>query len=711
MRSKFITLLLAGLAIGTARGQVTLKGRVSDGHGRPVAYASVSVKNSLDGGTTDSTGYFSFQTSGKGILEVTAVGFVPLEYILTGNPDTLHLVMQNVPRQLGEVVITAGTIEATDDRLLTILKPVDLMSNASSTGDIVGAIQNLPGVQRNGGDETGLFVRGGDATETVVVVDGTTVQNPFFSDVPGVGQRSRFNSFQLKGTSFSTGGYSARYGQALSSVLDLQTTDLPEKSTLSGSFNVAGIILSGAQRMENNGLEYTLNLMDFGPYYSLSGTNEDFFDKPTSEGLSTRWTSKGDKGIYKISLNYSTSHTGAAVPDPDDYGMDVRYDLHNENFSMNNSWTYRLTERWKLFTALGYSDNEDHILWNDTTFIRQDRRVQGRAESTYQGKGFRLTMGAEVQHFNYQEQFDTVEGAFAETLGAGYVEAEFRPVRWFAIKPGLRAEYSGLLGTGDAAPRLALALKTSPYGQVGLAGGLFYQEAPTQYLMFGYRPAFQQAIHYLINYEWIRENRSFRLEAYYKKYSRLVREQGVPYTPNPYRTDFGTVDNSGYGYARGIDVFWRDKASIPLLDYWITYSYVDTRRLYQNYPVEATPDFVSRHNLNLILKFLSANGHVFASAGYNFSSGRPYYNPGAAFLSDRSPAYQNASFKISYLATFRKVFAAFYVNVDDLTNYRNVLGYRYSTDGEEKSPIVPPQYRSILFGVYLSLTAFKKDDL
>ena len=711
MRSKFITLLLAGLAIGTARGQVTLKGRVSEGHGRPVAYASVSVKNSLDGGTTDSTGYFSFQTSGKGILEVTAVGFVPLEYILTGNPDTLHLVMQNVPRQLGEVVITAGTIEATDDRLLTILKPVDLMSNASSTGDIVGAIQNLPGVQRNGGDETGLFVRGGDATETVVVVDGTTVQNPFFSDVPGVGQRSRFNSFQLKGTSFSTGGYSARYGQALSSVLDLQTTDLPEKSTLSGSFNVAGIILSGAQRTENNGLEYTLNLMDFGPYYSLSGTNEDFFDKPTSEGLSTRWTSKGDKGIYKISLNYSTSHTGAAVPDPDDYGMDVRYDLHNENFSMNNSWTYRLTERWRLFTALGYSDNEDHILWNDTTFIRQDRRVQGRAESTYQGKGFRLTMGAEVQHFNYQEQFDTLEGAFAETLGAGYVEAEFRPVRWFAIKPGLRAEYSGLPGTGDAAPRLALALKTSPYGQVGLAGGLFYQEAPTQYLMFGYRPAFQQAIHYLINYEWIRENRSFRVEAYYKKYSHLVREQGLPYTPNPYRTDFGTVDNSGYGYARGIDVFWRDKASIPLLDYWITYSYVDTRRLYQNYPVEATPDFVSRHNLNLILKFLSANGHVFASAGYNFSSGRPYYNPGAAFLSDRSPAYQNASFKISYLATFRKVFAAFYVNVDDLTNYRNVLGYRYSTDGGEKTPIVPPQYRSILFGVYLSLTAFKKDDL
>ncbi|TDW96401.1 TonB-dependent receptor [Dinghuibacter silviterrae] len=703
-------------ALGAAHARIALRGRVTDGRGHPVVFASVTIKNTLEGASTDSAGYFSLETEQKGplVLVVTAIGFKDLEVTVTPGADTIELRMTSVAKDLGEVVITAGTIEATDDRLLTVLKPVDLMSNAGSTGDIVGAVQNLPGVQRNGGDQTGLFVRGGDASETVVVVDGATQQNAFFSDVPGVGQRSRFTPFQLKGTSFSTGGYPARYGQALSSVLALQTTDLPDTTSVSLSANVAGLILSGALRNGNDGLEYFLNYTDFGPYYGLSKTNDAFFAKPVYAGVTTKWASKAaDGGLYKVNFSYGTSHTGADVPDPDDYGRLVSYNLHNENFDLYNSYARPLSGRWRLLTDLGYSNNEDNILWNDTPFLRYDHRVQARVEATYQDRShFRLTYGSEVQHFGYREQYDTLKGTFDETLLAGYTEAEYKPVRWLAVRPGFRAEYSALLGNADASPRMALAVRTGIHGQLGAATGLFYEEASANYLLFGYRPGFQEAIHYLVNYEWIRENRSFRLEAYYKRYRHLVREQGVPYTPNPYRTDFGTVDNTGYGFARGFDVFWRDKVSIPYIDYWITYSYVDTRRLYQNYLAEATPDFVSTHNLNLILKYLSANGHVFASAGYNYASGRPYYNPASAtFFGDRASAYQNISGKVSYLATFHRVFAAFYVNVDDLTNYRNVLGYRYSADGAVKVPVLPPQNRSVLFGVYLSLTAFKKDDL
>jgi len=47
------------------------------------------------------------------------------------------------------------------------------------------------------------------------------------------------------------------------------------------------------------------------------------------------------------------------------------------------------------------------------------------------------------------------------------------------------------------------------------------------------------------------------------------------------------------------DVFLRDKKSIPNCEYWISYSFIDTKRLYLNYPVKATPDFVSPHNLIL----------------------------------------------------------------------------------------------------------------
>ncbi|MFB0908999.1 MAG: TonB-dependent receptor plug domain-containing protein, partial [Spirosomataceae bacterium] len=81
-----------------------------------------------------------------------------------------------------------------------------------------------PGANRVGETE-GLFVRGGSANETKTVIDGMIVQNPFFSNTPDVPQRGRFSPFMFKGTAFSTGGYSAQYGQALSSVLLLDTQD------------------------------------------------------------------------------------------------------------------------------------------------------------------------------------------------------------------------------------------------------------------------------------------------------------------------------------------------------------------------------------------------------------------------------------------------------------------------------------------------------
>ena len=66
-------------------------------------------------------------------------------------------------------------------------------------------------------------MRGGDAVESKTIVDGLLIQNPYDSSVPHIPQRGRFTPFEFEGTVFSTGGYSAQYGQALSSVVDLTT--------------------------------------------------------------------------------------------------------------------------------------------------------------------------------------------------------------------------------------------------------------------------------------------------------------------------------------------------------------------------------------------------------------------------------------------------------------------------------------------------------
>ena len=140
-------------------------------------------------------------------------------------------------------MISAGTFEASDRKKATVLSSLDILTTASANADVTGALKTLPGAQQVGESE-GLFVRGGTAAETKTFMDGTLVNNFFYSSVPGVAQRGRFSPWFLKGTVFSAGGYSALYGQALSSAVILETVDLPEQS--SGNLGVSVLSLSGA---------------------------------------------------------------------------------------------------------------------------------------------------------------------------------------------------------------------------------------------------------------------------------------------------------------------------------------------------------------------------------------------------------------------------------------------------------------------------------
>jgi hypothetical protein len=319
----------------------------------------------------------------------------------------------------------------------------------------------------------------------------------------------------------------------------------------------------------------------------------------------------------------------------------------------------------------------------------------------------------EVQRISYDQIInDTTSGRFTDSQFTGYAETEWKPAKWFGLKTGIRTEYSDLLSKADIAPRISMAVKTGEKSQISAAYGIFYQSAPSQYLLQGYRPGFQQAVHYIINFQRIKNDRTFRVEAYYKSYNQLIREKSSVYDPNQYRFYFSPVDNSGGGYAKGFDIFLRDKKSIPNCEYWISYSFIDTRRLYLNYPANATPDFVSPHNLNVITKYFINKIQTNISLSYFYASGRTYYNPGnAVFLGDKAPDYHNLSLGISYLTNIKKMFTVIYLSVDNITDRHNISGYRYSSDGSSRYPIVPASYRTIFFGINMSLTKFNKDEL
>src|SRR6186713_3656288 len=239
-----VFILLLGVT-NLISAQTTVTGKITDKK-NPLIGVSITLKDTYDGATSDSSGKYSFKTSEKGelILTATSVGYRPFEQTikLEGKGTlTIDIVLKEEVTELAAVVLSAGTFEASDrKRAAAVLNPIDIVTTASANGDVTGALKTLPGAQQVG-EQEGLFVRGGTAEETKIFIDGTLVNNFFHSSSPNIASYGRFSPFLFKGTVFSTGGYSALYGQALSSALILESIDMPERTSASLGISVLSI--------------------------------------------------------------------------------------------------------------------------------------------------------------------------------------------------------------------------------------------------------------------------------------------------------------------------------------------------------------------------------------------------------------------------------------------------------------------------------------
>ncbi|HEY9177955.1 MAG TPA: hypothetical protein VIN07_09705, partial [Flavipsychrobacter sp.] len=484
-------------------------------------------------------------------------------------------------------------------------------------------------------------------------------------------------------------------------------------STINMGLHMAGVYASTSKLMKKSSIEASANYTNLTPFYGIAKTNFDFYDVPKGAGGSAKYTYRpNENGIFKVLVNYQQFQNGTRLPNPEDASQTLDFGLKNSNVYSVVSYRQTWKSKWGLYAAGMYSYNQDDIKFNTTPLVNKDDRSQMRLEGKYfGGTKVSVLLGTEIQRYSYDWTF----GAFEETQIAGYLETEWSPLYWLAIKPGVRYEHSMLIGNNAVSPRLAAAIRAGLHGQFSVASGMFYQLAEPQYYMSGHRPGFQQSIHYIANYQYMHNDRTLRLEAYYKDYNQLVREHyppGTPFDPNTFRYIPRTilVNNAGYGYAQGLELFWRDKKTVKNGDYWISYSYIDTRRLYKNYLASVQPDFIATHNLNIVTKYFIPKWATQVNATYNYSSGRPYYNPSATeFMSERTPAFHNLSITINYLRSFGKWFSVIYAGVDNVTNQKNIFGYRYANG--VKTPVIPPIYRSVFVGVNFSLTAFDVDEL
>ncbi|MBO6630405.1 MAG: carboxypeptidase-like regulatory domain-containing protein, partial [Psychroserpens sp.] len=253
---KTLTTIICLFLTGGLLAQTTISGKVTDNKNQPIPGANVYLDGTYDGDTTDTKGNFSFTTEESG-TQVLTISYLSYETkTIAGDVsilNNLEIKLREDVETLDGVVITAGTFEANDNSKVSVLNSLDVVTTASALGDFVGALQTLPGTSTVSEDGR-LFVRGGDAEETQIFIDGIRVFTPFTPTTNNIPTRGRYSPFLFDGITFSTGGYSAEYGNALSSVLLLNTINEPDQEKTDIGIMSVGGSLGRTEKWKNSSL-------------------------------------------------------------------------------------------------------------------------------------------------------------------------------------------------------------------------------------------------------------------------------------------------------------------------------------------------------------------------------------------------------------------------------------------------------------------------
>nr|WP_319511482.1 TonB-dependent receptor [uncultured Draconibacterium sp.] len=694
-----------------AFAQVTISGKVLTKNGEPIPGVNIYIENTYDGASSDGEGNFSFETAetGEQTLLASFIGYKTWNQVIDLQDDVvLQIEMQESVNSIDAVTITAGSFAADDESRASVMKSLDVYTTPSANGDVMAAIRTMPGTQASA-DDGRLLVRGGDAYETSTYIDGLVASKPYYSKTPDVATRGRFAPSLFSGVQFNTGGYSAEYGQALSSVLVLKSTDLPEGDNTGISLMTIGAEANRTERWENTSLNVSGGYTNLSLYDKVFKSNVDW-EKPVQSvnGTTVFRHKTNSSGMLKAYVTADYGDLAYLVPAGDN-GEKMKISSKGGTVYSNLSYRDCFSEKscYRIGVSSTYQDNRLGLGADDVN--TKELNIESRFAVVHDlSEGVKLTWGVNETYNKYDQDYiendgATYNGSFDDHLLGAFVEPEIKFTKNFGIRPGFRTEYSSVINKWNVAPRFALALKTGEKAQLAGAWGLYYQTPQADYLKINTDLEFEKAMHYILSYQFgDNSERLFRTEAYYKKYSDLITysvgENGLP----------ENLQNDGSGYAAGFDIFWRDQKSIKGFDYWITYSYIDTKRKYQYYPEKATPYFISDHNFSVVGKYWVNKINTQFGASFTAASGRPFNDPNSMkFNSERTKMYSDLSLNMSHVFYLGNQYSVLYCSVNNVLGNDNVLSYRPTNvaDAQGNYSLVPVKRdmkRFVFVGLFLN---------
>jgi outer membrane receptor for ferrienterochelin and colicin len=490
---------------------------------------------------------------------------------------------------------------------------------------------------------------------------------------------------------------------------------------------------AGLQELAKNNKSsygFNTNYGSYALYNKVVTPKPDFFHAPEYFETDANFRIKtSNGGMLKFYTNYGYNHTGMRNTNVDSSDLLSSFETKGSNIYANLSYRQPLANKWKVDAAVAYNYNKQEITnklensihhplfilyypynkENNSSIIHsnfaQPRVVITKVFNHNQA----LRLGAEYFYTNDDFVYNDTLTHVKDDLTAAFAEGDLNIAKNVATKVGIRIEHSSLLNKLNIAPRISFAYRFPDGGQINMAYGIFNQKPEIIHLVQNKGLAFTRSAHYIINYTKKANNRLLRIEAYYKKYRDLV-------TTEP------GIANNGNGYAKGIELFFRDKKTFKNFDYWITYTYLDTKRKFLNYPEELHPDFATPHTASIAIKRYFQEINFSANLSYSLATGRPYYNiqtnaDGRSSIPDKGTTntYKQMNLSFAYLfAIFKKWknkdFSGIGFGINNVFGTRQIFGYNYSYNGLNKVPVTLPANRGYYIGLFMTFGIDRRND-
>ena len=680
MKQRIIHIIIMLMAVCTMTAQTTVSGTVTDGK-ESLAGVNVFIMGTIDGCLTDSLGRFSFETTQTGelTLRATCLGFE--DYTLTTRQHSnLHLKMRERATAIDEVVVAASSYHFGKSDNFKTMDALDVVMAGNSCGDIVAALQSLPGTQKVG--ENGkLYVRGGESDECQTFVNGMHVLMPYSTNTENNAVRGRFSPFLFKGINFSLGGYGGEYGQALSSVLPMETTDVAPSDKLGVSASLVDWNIGGTKAFAKSSLSFNSALTSMGLYNALSPDRYDWTRPYRKLSGEAQYKSElSTASVVKTYVGYDLTSVGQNI-------ADRQLSLCEHNIYANATLKTNIGRGYTLFTGIANSsvinDIDDALTRGDHYHnFRNEIHLKAEVRKVFSPR-VKMSAGAENYLRHSTKQYDANGYDLDYNLLAAHVDAQLRVVPRLFLSLSARAEQASYDGQWLLMPRMTWSYVPNKRFQLSAIVGRYSQVAEDDYIALrGKRLQQSTADHAILSMQYATGKMLLRIEPYYKKYHHL-----------PLLAD-GTYTADGYGSSKGFDVYGECRSLAKNLNATISYSFNDSQRLYLDYTSPAMPDYTSRHNLRLTLKY--GIGKVIVGLADSYASGR-------RFATGTTPYYNSVDANLTWLVSPKVIV---YSSLNNILGRTNV--FRYNADG---SAVTANRDRFFYIGIFVSLKSNKAYDI